>query len=696
MAPVDLVPLFGTTGTVRLGRRPPHRRGPIGAISIEFRVVLLAYLLLAGTALAQFGGTPSGTSSGVVAPEFPDGLEWLNSDRPLELAEMRGKIVLLDFLTYGCINCIHVIPDLHALEEKYADELVVIGVHSAKFEHERDTENIRRFAERYGVDHPIVNDRDFAIWRDYGIYAWPSSVLIDPEGRVAGHHAGEGVFEVFDRTISAMVDRFEARGTLERRKLDLSDGRSAQPDSPLRFPGKVLADQPGNRLFIADTNHHRIVVTTLDGRVLDVIGSGEAGFIDGAANEARFLRPRGMALSGGDTLYVADTGNHSIRRIDLASGEVSTAAGSGEQEYIRSFRQARPATRGLNSPWDLAVHGGQLYIAMAGQHQLWRFDPAEELLYLFAGSGREALLDGPLEHAGLNQPSGLASDGTAMYVADSEASAIRRVGLGAHATVTTLVGIGLFEFGDIDGTGNRVRLQHPEGIAAQDGAIYIADTYNNKIKRFDPESGTTSTVLGSGERGWRDGAEPLFYEPAGISIAGNSLFIADTNNHAVRVADLDSGSVRTLLLDDARGLLAQSAPAEFFGQTVELPAQQVAPGAGSLALEIVLPENYKTNTLAPLSIEWQSDGASVTVDPGRARTDIHEPEYPLALEFPAHFSPGDAEVTAELRIYYCREGAEALCLVDRVRLSVPVSVTEGAGKVVELTRRPPPVPATGL
>ncbi|HEX2869201.1 MAG TPA: thioredoxin-like domain-containing protein [Ignavibacteriales bacterium] len=128
------------------------------------------------------------------APEFPDGLDWLNVDHPIKLSDLRGKVVLLDFWTFCCINCMHIIPDLKKLEAKYPGELAVIGVHSAKFLSEQETGNIRQAILRYDIEHPVVNDKDFKIWTSYGANAWPTVVLIDPRGDVVGHHSGEGVY----------------------------------------------------------------------------------------------------------------------------------------------------------------------------------------------------------------------------------------------------------------------------------------------------------------------------------------------------------------------------------------------------------------------------------------------------------------------------------------------------------------------
>jgi thiol-disulfide isomerase/thioredoxin/DNA-binding beta-propeller fold protein YncE len=645
--------------------------------------------LIVATLLVILSAGAQGSFSGTLpAPEFPEGLEWLNTDRPLSLEDLRGRIVLLDFWTYGCINCLHVIPDLKRLEEKYAEELVVIGVHSAKFSHEAETENIRRIIDRYEIEHPVVNDRDFVIWRTYGIRAWPSFILIDPTGKVLGHHAGEGIFELFDQVIAGMVAEFDARGLLDRRPLELVSQAERQPRTLLRFPGKVLADEAGGRLFIADTGHHRVVVTDLDGRVLEVVGSGQAGFSDGGFSQASFQYPQGLALADERTLFVADTGNHSLRRVDLATETVTTAAGIGAQSYTHFVNQAAVLETGLNSPWDVLYLEGQIYIAMAGQHQLWRYDPASETLHRHAGSGYEELRDGPLLRAGLNQPSGLASDGEVLFVADSEASAVRRAEVSPGGELTTVVGIGLFDFGDVDGIGDEVRLQHPKGVAYYENALYLADTYNNKIKRLDPESRESTTLLGSGEPGWRDGAEAQFYEPGGLSVAEGRLYIADTNNHAVRVADLETLTVETLALYDPLGLLRHDVAADFWGSVVTLEPREVAAGEGVIALTVTLPESYKVNTLAPLSLDWTSERGSVVF--ADSSQEVPDAVFPLTLETGARFD-GDDTLTADLVVYYCEEEALQLCLVDEVRLVVPVSVSDEGEGALELSYAVPPL-----
>ncbi|MGD8856815.1 MAG: thioredoxin-like domain-containing protein, partial [Chloroflexota bacterium] len=491
---------------------------------------------------ADFRGNPEepraqSFAGTVPAPEFPPGLDWLNTDRPLTMAELRGKVLLLDFWTYGCINCIHIIPDLKKLEEKYADELVVIGVHSAKFENEGRTENIRNIILRYELKHPVINDNQFQIWQLYGAQAWPTLVLIDPDGNILGYQSGEGIYEPFDQAISGMIAQFDALGKIDRRPLDLKLEQEDQLNSPLLFPGKVLADPDNDRLFIADSNHNRIVVTDLNGLVQEVIGDGRARLTDGDFETASFFRPQGLTLADENTLYVADTENQAIRKVDLAARQVETVAGTGKQVY--SPLVGGPAlTTKLNSPWDVLYQDGQLYIAMAGQHQIWRYDPEAGQVALFAGSGREELRDGPLTRGGLNQPSGLATDGQVLYIADSEASAIRTADLDPNGELGTIIGSGLFEFGDVDGRGDEVRLQHPLGVVYDAGQLYVADTYNSKIKLITPDAQESETLLGGAEAGWRDGGEALFNEPGGLSLGDGKLYIADTNNHVIRVADL--------------------------------------------------------------------------------------------------------------------------------------------------------------
>ncbi len=440
----------------------------------------------------------------------------------------------------------HVFPQLRKLERKYRDELAVVGVHSAKFTSEKDTENLRKAVMRYELEHPVVNDSEFQVWSQYGCRAWPTLMFLDPMGKVIGKHEGEITFEDFDPVIQEMVREFDGLGVLDRSPLTHAVEREA--GSPLSFPGKVLADGASGRLVISDSNHNRVIVATLDGDVQAVIGQGEAGLADGDFSEARFDHPQGLALDG-DILYVADTESHAVRRADLAAGQVDTIAGTGRQ--ARAYRQGGdPRTSDLSSPWDLWLHEGVLFIAMAGIHQIWSLDLGRGNIGPYAGNGREAPVDGALLSASLDQPSGITADGRKLYFADSEASAIRSADLSPGGRVDTIVGKGLFVFGDVDGSGDDVRLQHPQGIDHHDGVLYVADTYNNKVKRVFPNTRSVVTFAGSGEPGHRDGeaSEAALHEPSGVSVAAGRVFVADTNNHAIRTVDLETGAVGTLEL----------------------------------------------------------------------------------------------------------------------------------------------------
>lgn len=606
----------------------------------------------------------------VHAPELEGGIAWLNTEAPLSIAGLRGKIVLLDFWTYCCINCMHVIPDLKKLEAKYANQLVVIGVHSAKFPNEGESENIRQAILRYEIEHPVVNDREFRIWRKYGPRSWPTLVLIDPDGYVVGGISGEGHYDTLDHVISQLVIDFRGRGRLNEEPLRLTLEKSRVSASGLSFPGKVLADPLRDRLFIADSNHNRIVVTTKTGNVLDVIGTGEIGSSDGPFSTATFNHPQGMALDG-DILYVADTENHLLRRVDLNTRTVVTIAGTGIQA-LNDYRRGSAREIALSSPWDLVLANGILYIAMAGPHQIWAMNLRHEEIGPYAGSGREARIDGPLMEAALAQPSGITSDGANLYVADSEVSAIRAVSLNPRGNVSTVVGLDLFEFGDVDGQGDMVRLQHPLAVVHYNNVLYVADTYNHKIKVVGPVLHTATTFLGTGKPGLRDGEVAQFYEPGGLSIADGMLFIADTNNHAIRVANLSTKEVSTLQIT---GLTEGTAVAmaEFWPNLEEsrLPKRRLKRGQGQLTINIQIPAPFKLNPGSPLEYRVEIKGNAL--QHGK-RTSVKDGKFPLHL--PLSLTTDDAEVHATMSLVYCREGEEGVCVIKSFRWIVPVEVTQ--------------------
>lgn len=437
---------------------------------------------------------------------------------------------------------------MRELEARFPDHLVVVGVHSAKYPAERDDRHLAAAVQRLELDHPVVNDGDFAIWQSYAVRAWPTLMFIDPRGMVIGKHEGEATADVLAPIVGQMRDEFAAAGLLSN--APAAHHALVRPQSALAFPGKVVASS--DRLFISDTNRHRIVEARLDGQTVRTFGDGRSALRDGSDTHAAFNTPQGLALAG-ELLFVADTGNHAIRRIDVRDGRVTTLAGTGE--LAQGYSSGGPAREtSLRSPWDVAVIGDVVYITMAGTHQLWTFRLGGDEVRRAVGSGHEGLRDGSIASAWLAQPSGIAigQNGRTLVFTDSETSSVRVSDLPDRdeAQVRTLFGEGLFDFGDIDGDPQTARLQHPLGVAvdASSGAVYVADTYNNKIKRIDPVRRVIETWLGDGATGYADGAgrTARFFEPAGLGIAGGALYIADTNNHAIRRADLATGEVETV------------------------------------------------------------------------------------------------------------------------------------------------------
>ena len=647
-------------------------------------------------------------------PEFPKSYDWINT-KPLTKRDLKGKFVLFDFWTYCCINCLHILPELKKLEKQFPNELVVIGVHSAKFEEEKITANIRSAVLRYEIEHPVVNDADHVIWETYGISSWPTILLIDPEGKAVWGRSGEFKAPDVAEVLKVAIPYYRERKLLDETPFKLELESEKQAKTPLRFPGKLLADEKSNRLFISDSNHNRIVIATLEGELLDIIGSGAMGKADGDYATATFDHPQGMALDG-ETLYVADTENHLLRKVDLEAKMVTTIAGTGSQarhpwpgldelgrdDDVPARFVGRPKSTGINSPWDLWVHDGDLYIAMAGPHQIWKMPLDESEIGPYAGNGREDIVDGPLlprqpyaqGFSSFAQPSGLSSDGTWLYVADSEGSSIRAVPFDSTKEVVTVVGTShlpfgrLFEFGDQDGVHDKAKFQHCLGVAHVAGKLYVCDTYNNKIKVIDLKTRRTKTIAGTGKPG-SDDAEATFDEPAGISHAGGKLYIADTNNHLIRTLDLATNKVSTLAIEGlkppAPAAVVKTEKKPAFKGAVQEKVEQATlkPDAGTVSLKVslALPEGWKINDLAPMSYWLDATAASGPVDRtklGRRKLDTPAAEFDVAIPVTGE---GEDEVTVSLNYYYCQHGDKGVCKTGSVVFTVPVKVAgEGSAE----------------
>jgi thiol-disulfide isomerase/thioredoxin len=653
-------------------------------------------------------------------PDFPKDMEWLNSG-PLSKKDLKGKFVLLDFWTYCCINCMHILPELKKLEHEFPNELVVIGVHSAKFEGEKLTANIREAILRYEIEHPVVNDAEQEIWTGMGINSWPTAILLDPEGKAVWGRSGEFKATEVSEKLKKAIPYYRTAKLLTSEPLKFPLEANKTQDTPLRFPGKVLADEKSNRLFIADSNHNRIVVSTLEGQLLDVIGNGAIGLKDGTFKEARFNHPQGMALQG-ETLYVCDTENHALRKIDLKEAKVVTISGDGEQasnafpgfergslvEQPNNRFVGKPKETQLNSPWDLWIHGEQLYIAMAGPHQIWKMPLDESEIGPFAGNGREDIVDGELlpnfpyqpGYSSFAQPSGLSSDGQSLFVADSEGSSIRAVPFDPSKQVTTVVGTSelpggrLFYFGDRDGSRDKVKLQHCLAVAYLDGKIFVADTYNNKIKITDAKSGDTETFVGSGVAGLDDKI-PSFDEPAGLSVAAGKLFVADTNNHAIRVVDLKTKQVSTLSIGGLTPLAAKKAESK--PDFSEAPVVKLNPvvakavdGLVTLEVTIELPSGWKANPLGKPVYYLDSPLTSGAIDRARfGRTKLGEAGLTWKISLPVS-AEGDDEIHVSTNYFRCQTADEGVCKIGAVVFQIPLKISAtGEEKTIPLFYKVP-------
>lgn len=434
----------------------------------------------------------------MTAPEL-NGDRWLGTGgRWLSLADLRGRVVLLDFWTLCCVNCHHVLAELEPLERRYADVLTVVGVHSPKFEHEKDAEAVAGAMQRHGIEHPVLNDPRMSTWQAYGVRAWPTLVLISPSGEIVGRYSGEGHAHALEIAIAQVVAKAEADGSLVRGPSPFVELEEAS--TPYVQPSKaVILDD--DRIVVADTGRSQLAIAPVTDPNDPVarVGSGRRGWSDGTAEESEFREPNGVvrlpqsvAEQVGYDLVVADSGNHVLRGVSLVDLAVRTVAGTGHQWMQGSPTSGDAASIDLSTPWDVAWDGSRVIIAMAGDHRLWWFDPVGRLVGTWAGTTQEGLVDGPVSAAWFAQPSALAVDGDDIWVVDAETSALRRV---SGEAIASVVGAGLFDFGHVDGPSEQALLQHPLGCEVlPDGSVLIADAYNGALRRYDPAASRVSTV----------------------------------------------------------------------------------------------------------------------------------------------------------------------------------------------------------
>jgi thiol-disulfide isomerase/thioredoxin len=562
-------------------------------------------------------------SARVRAPELVGRGGWIGTDGPLSLAGLRGRFVLLDFWTFCCVNCLHVLEELRPLEERFADVLTVVGVHSPKFVHEADHDAVVAAVERYGVHHPVLDDPDLGTWKQYAVRAWPTLVLVDPEGYVVHVASGEGHAEGLGRLLAELVAEHDAKGTLHR-----GAGSYAPPPptaSALAFPGKALL-LPDGRLLVSDSSHDSVVL--LDG---DEVVRRYAGF----------LQPQGLCRYDGQVL-VADTGHHTVVRLDLDSGALAVVAGTGEV-WRPGDPTAGPAMSvNLSTPWDVAVWDGEVVIAMAGTHQLHAL--SEGQVRVLAGTTGEGLRDGAAHSAYLAQPSGLAAGADRLWFADAETSALRWY---RDGSVGTAVGTGLFDFGHRDGPASEALLQHPLGVTVlPDGSVAVSDTYNGAVRRYDPATDTVSTLMSG------------LAEPSDAVVDGDHLLVVESAAHRV---------TRVLLPTEALQV-------DGVAHRTQRPETELAPGEVTLRVVFTPPPGQKLDDSYGPSTRLTVSGPLVTSGEG---TDVE-----LSRALVLHGESGVLHVAASAAS--CDVDAEnPACHVTQQDWGIPVRLVEGAA--TELT-----------
>jgi len=599
---------------------------------------------------------------------------WVNLSRPPTEKELQDRIILLDFWTYCCINCMHVIPDLHKLEHDFGDKLTVIGVHSGKFANERDDSNIRAAMLRYAITHPVINDNDFALWQSFGIQSWPSLVLISPQGTIASAYSGEGHYNELYADIKQLID--QNGNNLNHTPLPLVDIGNAT-HSILAFPAKfAYAPAPYNLLFITDSNHNRILGFTANGNISLQIGSGNVALTDGDFSSASFNRPQGIIYRD-NKLYVADTENHALRSIDLQAKTVTTLAGTGIQGYERNVQHADGRNTRLSSPWDVTISadGNQILIAMAGTHQLWSYNITNKQVSVIAGNGREFIDDGTYPDNSLAQPSGISRYHDIVYFVDAETSSLRQL----HGnSITTLIGTGLFDFGFKNGKQPTAKMQHPLGLYAEAEGVYIADSYNHSIRFYDVASGTLSTLAGDGTRGNRDGHlhDAEFNEPAGLIKIGSLLYVADTNNQAIRIIDPIHDQVSTLPLTSTAQVTANSLNniptlAKILPNVEQFAVQNVQADT-AITVTLHVPDHWKINHDAP---SWLNVFAADARGNHFIKAYAQDEIVKKILTLP----PLQANLSYRIQasFYYCQDKAGSLCLLKSIDMPLQAESAHG-------------------
>ncbi len=589
---------------------------------------------------------------------------WLNVSVPLKTSDLEDRIILLDFWTYACVNCMHMIPEIKKLEEEFGSKLTVIGVHSGKFDNEKDIEGIRNAIVKYDISHPVINDSKFNIWNSFKVKSWPTLILIGPNGRIKDTYVGEGTSQKIREDITSLIKKY--RYSLNRDSLPIVLEKDKIVGHVLSFPSKLeyvkdfesigIAKTPA--ILIANSGKNTIVVSSLSGDILLEIGSGKKGLADGTIGSASFNNPHGL-LYKNNILYVADTGNHTLRKIDLKKNEVSTIIGSGIRGQILSDSKTVKEVD-LASPWDLEFFPDKnnIIIANSGTHQLLKYDIIKETIAPFAGDGVEDIIDGSYPKNSLAQPSAVNIFSGKLYFLDSETSSLRVAE--KNGSVKTLVGSGLFEFGHKNGSAKEALMQHPVGLAVDDTGIYIADTHNSVIRKYDASQSSLSDYSGSGKKNDDVGSNlknVSYNEPEDIISVLDKFYVADTNNNRILVVNRNNGAVSVLdvmppLKMQKQGML------EYLPNLTNLP-DKIVKSDINVSLLMKLPEGWKINENGPsfinlLEISGNESNLIASYDWNSVKSG--EIKLPKLTSGKDYYLQGT--------IYYCQNKKDSLCLIN--------------------------------
>ena len=589
------------------------------------------------------------------APEFDPTLAWLGVGAPSSLRSLRGHVVVLDFFTSCCVNCMHVAPILHRLEDRFAGEaVVVLGVHTGKFDHEQAPEVVRASMDRMGIRHPVLVDQDMRTWHAFGVRSWPTLVVVRPDGTLAAVAPGEPDEAALSALVRGELEQARRRGILAREPHTFL---RATPSATrgLRFPTKIATSR-GGLLAVSDTGHGRVLVWGPSGAIVAAVGPNAP---DDGGIEADLEEPQGLAFVGERELFVCDARRQTVVRIDLDARASEVVAGTGSLgSGPLPFEAGRATDTALRSPWDVVATETALYVALSGSHQIGVVDRGRGTIRALAGTGAESRVDGPGHEATFAQTNGLARVGDELYAADSESSSLRVVHTETGATRTLVYG-SLFDWGDRDGPFAEAAFQHPMGLAYDGGTnLVVCDTYNGAVKVADLEAKELRTVL----RGLSEVSGAAFFGP------DRALLVADTSNHRIlRVGS--AGTFEPLPLDiedpppprarERQGVALHAGVVRFFDEVLWTDC---ALGPGSVVLEVVLHagDDHHFAEGAPYTLSVEVSRRSDLVVPafsarrGQLEANSLPLTIPLTVEVPAD-EPISSELLLHVRAMACRD-----------------------------------------